>query len=205
MPATKTSQPEPSPSILPKLNESTLSTILGIGVVVIIGSLIINYFRSTPDVPETEPTPIVTELSGEETPQEAQKIIEESAQPIKYTVKEGDNLWQVAENSYQSGYAWGELAQANELTDPNLIEAGQELTLPKLEKDYPKTIPDQVAGAQVEPIEGDSYTVVQGDHLWDIAVRAYADGYRWPEIASTNELINPNLIHPGNVLSLPRP
>jgi hypothetical protein len=45
MPATKTSQPEPSPSILPKLNESTLSTILGIGVVVIIGSLIINYFQ----------------------------------------------------------------------------------------------------------------------------------------------------------------
>lgn len=46
--------------------------------------------------------------------------------------------------------------------------------------------------------------MVKGDHLWGIAVRAYGDGYKWVEIARENNLVNPNLIHPGNVLSLPR-
>jgi putative chitinase len=55
-----------------------------------------------------------------------------------------------------------------------------------------------------ESITGDSYTVVKGDNLWKIAVRAYGDGYRWVEIAKVNNLHNPNLIHPGNVFQLPR-
>jgi nucleoid-associated protein YgaU len=40
--------------------------------------------------------------------------------------------------------------------------------------------------------------------LWTIAVRAYGDGYKWTEIAKANKLVNPNLIHPGNVFVLPR-
>jgi nucleoid-associated protein YgaU len=189
---------------LPKLNESSLSTLLGIGALIIIGGLIYNYFRSNPSTPPAAPTPTVTQLTGEETPEQAQKIIQESPEPIKYTVKQGDTLWLIAQNTYQSGYAWPEIAQANQLSDPNIIETGKEITLPKLEKDYPPTT-NIIAGAKVEPIQGDSYTVVKGDDLWTIAVRAYADGYRWPEIAQANQLANPDIIHSGNVLTLPRP
>jgi len=48
------------------------------------------------------------------------------------------------------------------------------------------------------------YTVVAGDSLWNIAVREYGDGYAWTKIATANNLINPDLIHAGNVLRLPR-
>lgn len=55
-----------------------------------------------------------------------------------------------------------------------------------------------------EKISGRTYTVVRGDNLWNIAVRAYGDGYRWVDIARENKLANPDLIHSGNKFTLPR-
>lgn len=54
------------------------------------------------------------------------------------------------------------------------------------------------------PITTSSYTVVAGDCLWTIAERAYGNPYRWTEIAKANNLSNPDLIHPGNIFSIPR-
>lgn len=48
-----------------------------------------------------------------------------------------------------------------------------------------------------------TYTVVHGDTLWDIAVKQYNDGYKWSDIARANNLVNPNIIHSGNILTLP--
>lgn len=53
-----------------------------------------------------------------------------------------------------------------------------------------------------------TYTVVSGDNLWKIAQRYLGDGSRWNEIYSYNNnksIIggNPNLIRPGQVLSIP--
>lgn len=53
-------------------------------------------------------------------------------------------------------------------------------------------------------ISSNSYTIVAGDTLWDIACRAYGDCYAWSKIAQSNNLVNPNLIHAGNTLTLPR-
>lgn len=52
-----------------------------------------------------------------------------------------------------------------------------------------------------------TYTVVSGDNLWTIAQRLLGDGSRWNEIYSYNNnksIIggNPNLIRPGQVLSI---
>jgi len=46
--------------------------------------------------------------------------------------------------------------------------------------------------------------VVKGDNLWQIALRAYGDGYQWVKIARENKLANPDLIHSGNILKIPR-
>jgi nucleoid-associated protein YgaU len=51
---------------------------------------------------------------------------------------------------------------------------------------------------------GSSYTVAKGDSLWTIAVKEYNDGYKWAEIARANKLGNPDVIHVGNTLTLPR-
>lgn len=54
---------------------------------------------------------------------------------------------------------------------------------------------------------GMPYTVVKGDTLSGIAKQAYGDGRRWREIWQANETVlksgNPNMIYPGEVITIP--
>lgn len=65
-------------------------------------------------------------------------------------------------------------------------------------KEQPKREEDQA------PIVS-SYTVVKGDTLWGIAKRYYGDGALYTKIAyaNSNQISNPNLIFPGQVLIIP--
>lgn len=48
----------------------------------------------------------------------------------------------------------------------------------------------------------DSYTIQQGDTLWDICARMLGDPFFWPKLWTFNQYItNPHWIYPGNVLS----
>lgn len=60
--------------------------------------------------------------------------------------------------------------------------------------------------AQTNPAVTDNktYTVKSGDTLWGIAKTFYGNGGQYTKIASANSGIsNPNLIYPGQVLSIP--
>ena len=59
------------------------------------------------------------------------------------------------------------------------------------------------APAQPEPAAADSYTVVSGDCLWNIAVRFYGDGMKFRSIAAANGLKQPWVILPGQTLTVP--
>ena len=50
-----------------------------------------------------------------------------------------------------------------------------------------------------------TYTVVSGDSLSKIAKREYGDAQKWPVIyeANRDKISNPDLIHPGQVLTIP--
>jgi len=48
-----------------------------------------------------------------------------------------------------------------------------------------------------------NYTVVAGDNLWKVSEKFYGTGYNWKLIASANNLVNPRVIHSGNVLKIP--
>jgi len=48
-----------------------------------------------------------------------------------------------------------------------------------------------------------TYTVVSGDTLWAIAERFYGDGSKYQQIADASGIANPDLIHPGQVLTIP--
>ena len=52
---------------------------------------------------------------------------------------------------------------------------------------------------------GQRYTVVKGDSLSKIAKRVYGDANKWHTIfdANRDKISNPDLIHPGQVLTLP--
>jgi nucleoid-associated protein YgaU len=50
-----------------------------------------------------------------------------------------------------------------------------------------------------------TYTVVGGDSLSKIAKKFYGDANQWKKIfdANTDKIKNPDLIHPGQVLTIP--
>ena len=120
-----------------------------------------------------------------------------------YTVTSGDSLWTIAEKFYKSGYNWVDIASANKLSSPGVLNVGQKLTIPNV---APKLATVETINATVfgPKIVGSTYTVQKGDHLWGIAVRAYGDGYKWTEIAKLNNITAPNVIEVGMVLKLPR-
>lgn len=65
----------------------------------------------------------------------------------------------------------------------------------------------QTGSKQVSPspeITWETYTVRQGDNIRGIALQVYGDANAWEKIAQANNLKNPNSIHPGNVLRIPR-
>ena len=173
------------------LNQSYVSLALGIAVVLIIGFLALFFLRDKNGLQNVSIRDILT---GDRDAQDEQV----DNAPKEYIVKDGDNLWMIAENHYKSGYNWIDIAKANNLTDPNLIEAGQKLNIPQNVK---VIIP---LGQGQALIAGTSYTTVDGDTLWDICVRAYGDGYKWVEVADFNKLPNPDIIPVGTVLSIPR-
>ena len=49
----------------------------------------------------------------------------------RYRVQKGDSLWKIAVRAYSDGYKWPTIAKANNLVNPNYIEVGQELKLPR--------------------------------------------------------------------------
>ena len=120
--------------------------------------------------------------------------------PTTYTVSESDTLWNIALKYYGSGYNWVTIAKENKLSNANKIEKGQQLTIPNAEV----IKPGSASVATSEVAQPETYTVAKGDYLWKIAVEKYGDGYAWVKIAKANNLVNPNIIHTGNVLQLPK-
>lgn len=168
--------------------ESLVSLFLGLAVVLLLGSLVFNYVSQKA---KTENTAASTEKPAGEA----------VSVPGTYTVAEGDTLWSISEKHYQTGYNWVDIQKANNLTDADLIEAGQKLIVPTVTPIMPQgEISAANVAAQPTPAK---YTVVAGDDLWDISLKQYGTGYRWTDIAKANNLKNPNIIHSGNVLTLP--
>jgi nucleoid-associated protein YgaU len=147
----------------------------------------------------------------------------EKADSRAYVVKPNDDLWTIAEKEYGSGYNWVDIANANKLTNPDVISEGTKLVIPNVkqrgadneftevtvsqttEESQDQTIDTVIKQERVSnSIAGKMYTVVEDDFLWDIAIRAYGDGYKWVDIANANNLVNPDTIFIGTVLNIPR-
>lgn len=171
-----------------KLRESYASLILGALVVLLVVTLTFVFARNK-NYDRINTSDSTVELSK---PGGSEKT---------YEVKSGDTLWSIAEKIYGSGYNWVDLVKANKLSNPSVIEAGTKLNVPEVQKIT--TVSIQPVQNNSPSISSDSYKVVEGDNLWTIAVRAYGDGYKWPEIARTNSLLNPDLIYVGSTLKLP--
>ena len=76
---------------------------------------------------------------------------------------------------------------------------------PAAEPSQPPTVTvEQEREASTAPA-AKTYTVKKGDSLWAIAAKYYGKGSDYSKIAgaNTDKISNPNLIYPGQVLTLP--
>ena len=62
---------------------------------------------------------------------------------------------------------------------------------------------EEPAAAEPEPEAARTYTVESGDTLWAIAEQFYGDGNKYQVIADASGISNPDLIQPGQVLTIP--
>ena len=117
-----------------------------------------------------------------------------------YTVQPGDFLSVIAE---RNGVSQDALMAANGINNPNLIFAGQTLTIPGANK--PALLPRRPSRARpCRPAPqtggGGTYTVKPGDSLSDIAA---ANGTTVDALLQRNNIADPNVLYSGQVINLP--
>ncbi|HEY8744555.1 MAG TPA: LysM peptidoglycan-binding domain-containing protein, partial [Chloroflexota bacterium] len=134
---------------------------------------------------------------------------------VTYRVRDGDNLWAIAEQFYGDGSQFPRIIAANAdrpmgngqyFPPTGVIKTGWALRIPDPTQHQGAAAP-AATQQQVECIVRD------GDTLRAIAARYYGDEARWPEIFQANEgvarlpdgrvLTNPDLIWPGLSLTIP--
>ena len=104
----------------------------------------------------------------------------------RYTVKSGDCLSKIGS---RLGVNWRDIANANGIVSPYVIYVGQNLLIPR-----------SVATPAPQPSNNSAtYTVQSGDTLSGIAAKF---GTTYQKIAADNGIVNPNIIHPGQVLRI---
>jgi LysM repeat protein len=62
---------------------------------------------------------------------------------------------------------------------------------------------EEAAASEPEAEAARTYTVESGDTLWAISERFYGDGNKYQIIADASGISNPDLIQPGQVLTIP--
>jgi len=116
-----------------------------------------------------------------------------------YTVQVGDTVWAIAD---RFGVTPDALVEANELSEPDRLQPGQELVIPTGEGTASEEpAPAESASPDTGTTEGRRiHTVGSGDTLWSIAIRYDTTV---DEIATLNELDSEGLLALGQELLIP--
>ena len=183
-------------------SESYASLLLGLAVVLLAAVIGVTVLRGKRTHLRMETSSTSTSVFEEQKPIQL---------PGKYIVVNGDDLSNISQKFYRTQDNWEDIAKANNLADPNNIPAGTQLIIPKVSgiplsptsNITPTQQPGGASGSNA--ISGKTYTTQDGDFIWDIALRAYGDGYRAPDIIKANNLSNPDQLTSGMVLKIPRP
>jgi nucleoid-associated protein YgaU len=137
-----------------------------------------------------EPRPLASGRATSVLP-ERSLVLSEAAHLERVTVKVGDTYWKFAREYLGRGSRWQELLAINPgSSDPRELVAGSEIFVPR----------------HAHALSGSSshVKVQKGDTLWSIARAHLGSGTAWTCLAHFNlQIHNPDLILPGEMLSLP--
>jgi hypothetical protein len=102
------------------------------------------------------------------------------------------------------GVAWASGTNTDEAPPPPAAEEAPEVAPAAAEEPLPPAeAPAPPPPPPPPPPAPRTYTVVSGDTLWAISERFYGDGSKYQQIADASGISNPDLIHPGQVLTIP--
>jgi len=123
------------------------------------------------------------------------------AKDVRLVVQDDRNVVLYAEDSA----AWSSKTDTTEPPPaPEAEAAAQEVAPAAEETPAPEPTPEpEAAPAPPPPPAPRTYTVVSGDTLWAISERFYGDGSKYQVIADASGVSNPDLIHPGQELTIP--
>jgi nucleoid-associated protein YgaU len=117
---------------------------------------------------------------------------------VKLVLQDDRNLVLYAAN----GSAWSSKTETDQ-PPPPLPEAAPEVAPAAAEEPIPAPAAEPAPAPAPPPPAPRTYTVVSGDTLWAISERFYGDGNKYQQIADASGIANPDLIHPGQVLTIP--
>jgi len=100
------------------------------------------------------------------------------------------------------GPAWSTKTETDAPPPPAPEAAATEETVAAEEAVVEEPVAEAAEEPAAEP-EVRTYTVESGDSLWAIAERFYGDGSKYQVIADASGIPNPDLIQPGQVLTIP--
>ena len=121
------------------------------------------------------------------------------------TVQEGETLSNLAA---RCGVPAADIARANELKNPDALQEGQVLYLPKTSSDVLATLAhvrrlrheEETARKTADPVSVTYYVVKEGDTLWSIANTFNLDVN---SLFGANRFRNVNVLKPGSTLRVP--
>ncbi len=126
----------------------------------------------------------------------------EPVQTVTHTIKAGETLASIGR---LYGVTWGDVARANNITNPNSIYAGQVLSIPgasasQVVHSEPQLV-QQPEPAAPEPQPADQFHTVQAGQTLAAVGRIY--GLTWQQLAQYNGIADPNRIKAGQILKIP--
>jgi nucleoid-associated protein YgaU len=171
-------------AILVSLREQFPSFLLGVGLVLFFSFFAIRKFGIKIDTAKTS---------------ESKSI---SIGAVKtYTVKNGDDLWSIAEQMYGSGFNAADIAEANKLSEPYTLVENQILIIPSIASRKPTQ--GEITDKAAQTVRITEYVVLPGEYLWQIAEKIYGDGNQMSKLIESNNIPYPYNVEEGQKLLVP--